>query len=118
MLFRSVVEFAMNLDENLKLKKDVSKFLLKELLFDYVPREYFNRPKQGFAIPLKHWLKKELKHLVDFYLSDEMIQKHGLVNLSVTKNLLKRFSAGEEFLYNRIWNLVILHQWMEMELKN
>ena len=76
-----VVEFAMNLDENLKLKKDVSKFLLKELLFDYVPREYFNRPKQGFAIPLKHWLKKELKHLVDFYLSDEMIQKHGLVKI-------------------------------------
>ena len=113
-----VVEFAMNLDENLKLKKDVSKFLLKELLFDYVPREYFNRPKQGFAIPLKHWLKKELKHLVDFYLSDEMIQKHGLVNLSVIKKLLKRFAAGEEFLYNRIWNLVILHQWMEMELKN
>ena len=113
-----VVEFALNLNENLKLKNGTSKYLLKELLFDYVPREYFNRPKWGFSIPLKHWLKKELRHLVDFYLSKEMIEKHGVINFIEVKNIISRFMNGEEYLYNRIWNLMILHQWLEKENRN
>jgi len=110
-----VVEFALNLNENLKLKNGTAKYLLKEVLYDYVPREYFDRPKQGFAIPLKHWLKKELKHLVDFYLSKEMVEQHAVINFPEVKKLLQRFNAGEEYLYNRIWTLIILHQWLEKE---
>ena len=110
-----VVEFALNLNENLKLKNGTSKYLLKELLYDYVPREYFDRPKWGFSIPLKHWLKKELKHLVDFYLSKEMVEKHGVVKYETVKNIISRFMKREEYLYNRIWNLIILHQWFEKE---
>ena len=113
-----VVEFALNLNENLKLNNGTSKYLLKELLFDYVPREYFDRPKWGFSIPLKHWLKKELKHLVDYYLSKEMVEKHGVVKYERVKNIISRFMNGEDYLYNRIWNLLILHQWFEKEKGN
>ena len=113
-----VVEFALNLNENLKLKNGTAKYLLKELLYDYVPREYFDRPKQGFAIPLKHWLKNELKHLVDFYLSKEMIEQHGVIKFPAVKKLLQRFNNGEEYLYNRLWTLIILHQWLEKEKHN
>lgn len=113
-----VVEFALNLNENLKLKSGTAKYLLKEVLYDYVPREYFDRPKQGFAIPLKQWLKKELKHLVDFYLSKEMVEQHAIINFPEVKKLLQRFNAGEEYLYNRIWTLIILHQWLEKEKHN
>ncbi|GDX51633.1 asparagine synthetase B [Bacteroidota bacterium] len=113
-----VVEFALNLNENLKLKNGTAKYLLKEVLYDYVPREYFDRPKQGFAIPLKHWLKKELKHLVDFYLSKEMVEQHAVINFPEVKKLLQRFNAGEEYLYNRIWTLIILQQWLEKEKHN
>jgi asparagine synthase (glutamine-hydrolysing) len=113
-----VVEFALNLNENLKLKNGTAKYLLKELLYDYVPREYFERPKWGFAIPLKHWLKKELKHLVDFYLSEQMVEKHGVIKSSAVKKLIQRFNSGEDYLYNRIWTLIILHQWLEKESNN
>ncbi len=113
-----VVEFALNLNENLKLKNGTAKYLLKELLYDYVPREYFDRPKQGFAIPLKHWLKNELKHLVDFYLSKEMIEQHDVIKYSAVQKLLQRFNNGEEYLYNRLWTLIILHQWLEKEKHN
>ena len=112
-----VVEFALNLNENLKLKNGTAKYLLKELLYDYVPREYFDRPKWGFAIPLKHWLKKELKHLVDFYLSEQMVEKHRVIKPGAVKKLLQRFNQREDYLYNRIWTLIILHQWLEKESK-
>ena len=56
-----IVEFALNLDENLKIKGNVSKYLLKELLYDYVPKSYFDRPKRGFSIPMHIWLRHDFK---------------------------------------------------------
>lgn len=106
-----IVEFALNLSPDLKYHHGVMKYLLKELLYDYVPRELFNRPKWGFAIPLQMWLKKELKYLIDDYLSEESVNSSGVVNYPVVNDLKKRFFAGEDYLYNRLWQLIILHKW-------
>ncbi len=107
-----LVEFALNLSEGLKKKNGVAKYLLKEVLYDYVPREYFDRPKWGFSIPLIKWLKTDLHYLIDKYLNPETIQKTGVVNSGNVAGLLKRFEQGEDFLYNRIWALILLHKWM------
>ena len=107
-----IVEFALNLSENLKKKNDVSKYLLKEVLYDYVPRQFFERPKWGFSIPLSKWLKTDLHYLIDTYLSAELVLKCGVVKPEKVKLLLARFEAGEDFLYNRIWALILLHKWM------
>ena len=109
-----VVEFAINLSPSLKYKDGVSKYLLKEILFQYIPKKYFDRPKQGFAIPLALWLKGPLKHLLEEYLSEEIINKHGIVKYSVVKELKQRFSDGTDYLYNRVWVLIVLHKWLEM----
>lgn len=107
-----IVEFALNLSENLKKKDGVSKYLLKEVLYDYVPRQFFERPKWGFSIPLYKWLKKDLHYLIDKYLNDEVVLKSGVVQLHIVKQLLSRFEKGEDFLYNRIWALILLHKWI------
>jgi asparagine synthase (glutamine-hydrolysing) len=107
-----IVEFALNLSEGLKKKESASKYLLKEVLYDYVPRQFFERPKWGFSIPLYKWLKKDLHYLVDQYLSPEMIIKHAVVQPQKVKQLIARFENGEDFLYNRIWALILLHKWM------
>ncbi|MDB5283636.1 MAG: asnB, partial [Bacteroidota bacterium] len=107
-----VVEFALNLSEDLKKKNGVSKYLLKEVLYDYVPREFFDRPKWGFSIPLAKWLKKDLHYLIEKYLSEEMLAKSGIVNPQKVRELVRRFEAGEEFLYNRLWVLILLHKWV------
>jgi len=107
-----VVEFALNLSENLKKRNGVTKYLLKEVLYDFVPREYFDRPKWGFSIPLIKWLKTDLHYLIDKYLNDETLTECGIVNIAKVKTLLARFERGEDFLYNRIWALILLHKWM------
>ena len=53
-----IIEFAFNLDSELKMKDKTMKYLLKQVLYDYLPREIFDRPKWGFNIPLQKWLKK------------------------------------------------------------
>lgn len=107
-----VVEFALNLSEDLKKKDGTAKYLLKEVLYDYVPRQFFDRPKWGFSIPLGKWLLTDLHYLLDKYLSEETVTECNVVNYGVVKSLLQRFKNGEEYLFKRIWILIILHHWL------
>jgi asparagine synthase (glutamine-hydrolysing) len=111
LLDHDVVELALNIDYSLKVKNKCSKYLLKEILYDYVPKALFNRPKQGFSIPLAHWLKTDLKYLIDEYLSNTMIKEHGFFDLESINNLKNRFFAGEGYLYNRLWACICLQMW-------
>jgi asparagine synthase (glutamine-hydrolysing) len=109
-----VVEFALNLDERLKKNAEgTAKYLLKEVLYDYVPKQIFDRPKWGFSIPLVKWLRTDLHYLIDNYLNEEVISKYGVVNYAVVKQLIQRFEKGEGYLYNRLWVLILLHKWMQ-----
>jgi asparagine synthase (glutamine-hydrolysing) len=107
-----LVEFALNLDDSLKIKGKTSKYLLKELLYQYVPRELFDRPKWGFSVPLGRWLKTDLSYLSIEYLKPEKVKNAGLVNPEEVEKLLKRFyEKNQDYLYNRVWALICLHQW-------
>jgi len=107
-----VVSFALNLSENLKIKNGVTKYLAKEVLYDLVPKEYFNRPKWGFSIPLSSWLTDELRPLLEESLDEKSVEAAGVVNAREVSTLKKRFLNGEKYLYNRMWNLIMLHQWL------
>src|SRR4030095_11825576 len=97
-----VVEFALNLSPNLKFKHGISKYILKQILYQYVPRHLFDRPKQGFAIPLNIWLRKELKYLIDDFLSESVINKHAIVSYAEVDKLKKMFFSGVDYVYNRL----------------
>lgn len=112
-----IAEFAFNLSPELKHKNHCDKYLLKQVLYDYVPKSYFDRPKWGFALPLNHWLKNELKPLVQEYLNPEKLKKHELLNATQVQKMLKRHESGNDYLYGRIWNLLILQMWMEKNAK-
>jgi len=111
LLDHRIVEFSLNLHEHLKVKGDNSKFLLKEVLYDYVPKEFFNRPKWGFSIPLEQWLQQELRYLIEDYLSPKAITEAAIFNVSQVEQLKKRFFAGETYLYNKLWLLICYQMW-------
>jgi len=111
-----LVEFSLNLDYNLKVNKQHgSKYLMKKVLYELVPRKLFERPKRGFAIPLQEWLKGPLFWMIDRYLTKGVVDKHGFVHFKQVKDLLSRFQSGQDHLYNRIWILVVLHWWLEKQ---
>ena len=111
LLDHRIIEFGLNLDENLKIKNGDQKHLLKKVLYDYIPELYFNRPKKGFNIPLQSWLETDLSYLIDNNLSKENIESAGLAHFEEVDKLLNRFRSGEGYLFTRVWALVILHEW-------
>ncbi|HEX8515664.1 MAG TPA: asparagine synthase (glutamine-hydrolyzing) [Bacteroidia bacterium] len=112
-----IIEFALNLSPDLKYKNGTSKYLLKEILYQYVPQKFFDRPKQGFAIPLESWLKNELRFLIEENLSKEVIEKYNFVDYEYVKRLKIDFFLGKNYLYNRLWILIVLHKWLEKNIK-
>ncbi len=109
-----LVEMALNVSPNLKYKNGMPKYILKEILYQYLPKKFFDRPKQGFAIPLNKWLHHELHYLLDEYLSESVINQYQVVSYTYVKNLLDRFENGSDYLFNRIWLLVVLHRWLKI----
>ena len=112
LLDHEIVEYALNLDLNLKIKKGVTKFILKEILYDYLPKSLMDRPKWGFSIPMEKWLKKDLKYLIDNYLNEKVVKDLNILNFEEVNLLISRFFDGETYLYNRIWALIVLNKFL------
>ena len=106
-----VVSLALNIDPSLKIKNGDSKWVLKQVLYRYLPESLFDRPKWGFGMPLVNWLKGPLSGWIDLYLSDEIVEEAGLVNLQFVKALRTSFFEGKTYLYHRLWLLILLHKW-------
>ncbi len=107
-----VVELAVNIAPELKYHQGIPKYILKEILYQYVPRQLFDRPKQGFAIPLNKWLRKELRYLIEDNLNPTNVKRIGLFNNDVVQSLVRDFYDGKDYLYHRIWLMIVLQRWL------
>lgn len=108
----NIIEFALNLHPSLKKKGTIRKYLLQEVLFSKLPKSLFDRPKRGFSIPLGKWLQNELSYLITDYLNPTVIKKFEILNNQEVQQLITRFKNGEDYLYNRVWVMILLHKWL------
>jgi asparagine synthase (glutamine-hydrolysing) len=113
LLDNTIVEFALNLESDLKVKNGISKYLLKEVLYEYVPARFFERPKWGFGIPLEKWFNKELSFLYEKYFSSETIKKHGIINHNYFLDLKSKYEHTLSPQYKgKVWSILVLHWWL------
>ena len=96
------------------MKGNVSKYLLKEVLYDYVPKEYFDRPKRGFSIPMHKWLRSDFKLYAEKYVNKEMCERYGIISWEYAQKMFNYFYKDNlDFYYNRIWLIISIHKFME-----
>jgi asparagine synthase (glutamine-hydrolysing) len=75
-----VIEYAAQLPDDFKYHNGIKKYILREIVHDFIPKEKMDRPKMGFAIPLASWMQNELKDMVHDYISEKNIREQGLFN--------------------------------------
>ena len=103
--------FAWSLPLDKKIRHGSSKWILKQVLYKYVPESYFQRPKAGFAIPLASWLRAELKPWAEELLSPNSLNKHQLFNDKlVREQWAEHQSQAHNYQYN-LWNYLMLQSW-------
>ncbi|HEY5048124.1 MAG TPA: asparagine synthase (glutamine-hydrolyzing) [Rhizomicrobium sp.] len=110
MLDHRVVEFASRVPLNLKRRGDAGKWLLRRVLDRYVPQNLIDRPKQGFGLPVKEWLRGPLKAWGDELLNDETTVIGELVDLSRVRDVWREHQHGIDHSY-RLWVIIVLVAW-------
>jgi len=112
MLDHVFLEWVTALGPQWKMHNGAQKLILKKLAKRVgVPVEVLDRPKQGFALPLKHWMRHELKDLVLTTLLDTQTQQRGYFNARGLRRLLDEHFQGRRDHSARIWRLLIFELW-------
>jgi asparagine synthase (glutamine-hydrolysing) len=109
-----LVEFAATLPDQWKIKGPHFKVLLKEALTELLPAEILERPKEGFVLPVYHWMKGALKTFIMKTLAPAALQKHQMLNTAVIQNLLNSYYHGQDQYAGKIWNLAMFQLWWEL----
>jgi asparagine synthase (glutamine-hydrolysing) len=110
-LDQDVIEWAAQLPSEYKYYNGQKKYILKEIVHKYVPREIMERPKMGFGIPIEDWLNNELKDLVQEYLSEKNLKEHGLFNIEFVQKTLNDFFNGRKEKHLKVWYLLMFQMW-------
>jgi asparagine synthase (glutamine-hydrolysing) len=108
-----VVEFAFQIPGHLKLKGMTTKWIFKKTMERLLPPQNIYRSKEGFSIPIKHWLRNELKELMLHYLSESRIQDAGLFNFAPIKHMIDTHTDGKENYSHQLWALLVFEIWRE-----
>ena len=108
-----LVEFAFSLPFEMRRGALGTKHLLKKVLYRHVPRSMVERPKRGFAVPVKQWLATDLKPFVDEHLAPDRIARQGLFDPSMVGAYVKRLNAGDASVRQRVWLLLAFQMWYQ-----
>ncbi len=112
MLDRDVVEFAWTLPLSYRKKDGVTKKILRDILYRYVPRELLERPKKGFSIPLHKWLKEPgLRQWAEELIDRNTIKKQSLLNVDVVWKLWNDYIERDIWRV-QIWYILMFQEWM------
>lgn len=115
LLDRDIIEFAWTLPMEYKFSGGVTKQVMRDVLYRYVPREMMERPKKGFSIPLHEWLKKgELREWAQELLNDGRKRCADVIDIRTADSYWKDY-AEKGIFSEKLWYILMLEQWM---LKN
>jgi asparagine synthase (glutamine-hydrolysing) len=110
-----VVEFAMNLPSHMKLNGSRTKSILRNAVKSLVPDLVLEKPKQGFSIPMKHWLRTSLKPLMLDLLSKDTLHKHGYFDHQVVSKWIREHLNERANHSHRLWPLMVFELWCRNE---
>lgn len=108
-----LIEFAAKLPDELKLKRDSGKYLLKKLTHKYIPKEIMDRPKMGFSVPINDWFKSSFNELVKHYFDDNFLKEQNIFNLEELRRIRNNYFNGKNVNLRQLWLILVFQIWYE-----
>ena len=113
LLDEEVVQLSWSLPIDMKLRGNESKWLLKEVLYRYVPKELMKRPKMGFGIPLDSWLRGPLREWATSNLSSNLLHEQGFFDPDQVNFVWRQHLNCKVNFAGPIWTLLMFQLWLE-----
>jgi len=114
LLDQHLVEYVASLPASIRTKNGTLKSLLKNAAASILPTEILTRPKQGFGVPIKHWLRNDLKDYTYDLLDSPRARQRNIFNPGFIRNLLKAHTTTSLVDHSDvIWALLCLELWFQ-----
>lgn len=106
-----IVEFALNLPDGMKVRSGQTKRILRRAMAPTLPHSVLKKSKQGFSIPIKHWLRQELRPMMMDLLSPDLIKRRGYFNPDTVSRWVKEHQEERANHSHRLWALMVFEMW-------
>lgn len=107
-----VVEFAWRLPLSVKIRKNESKWILRQILYRYVPKNLVGRPKMGFSVPLDAWLRGSLRDWAESLLGESRLRDDGYFRPAPIRKRWTEHIDGIRRWDACIWDILMFQAWL------
>lgn len=107
-----LVEFSWRVPSIFKVKDGKGKWLLRQVLARYVPKELMERRKQGFGVPISNWLRGPLRDWAECLLDDSQLRQDGYLNAGLVRNVWENHLAGIGHRQYDLWCVLMFQAWL------
>ena len=108
-----VMEFAWELPLSMKFKNGKGKWILREILYKYVPEEMIERPKMGFGVPIGDWMKGPLKDWTESLINESRLKDEGYLNPDLVSRRWNEHLSGTINWQFNLWDVLMFEAWLE-----
>jgi asparagine synthase (glutamine-hydrolysing) len=112
LLDHRIIEFVFSSSVNSGLRGGTGKAPLKKILESYIPRDSFERPKQGFGLPIGTWLRTELRDWAESLLSEDRLKNDGFFNVDLVRQRWLEHATGRQNWGYQLWDVLMFQAWL------